>query len=103
MSVWQHEERWSVLPYGAPDQRTMFTPERIATEKLHGTHLIEVTDKGQALIRKSLMAWQPTQQEVSQRLGDNDVTALRSVLSNLHTKFVLARLLYIQELRYNSA
>jgi hypothetical protein len=26
-----------VLPFGAPDQRTMFTPERIAIEKLDGT------------------------------------------------------------------
>jgi hypothetical protein len=34
MTVWLHEERSSVLPYGAPDQRTMFTPERIAIEKL---------------------------------------------------------------------
>jgi hypothetical protein len=27
----------SVVPYGAPDQRTMFTPDRIAIEKLDGT------------------------------------------------------------------
>jgi hypothetical protein len=26
MTVWLHEERSSVAPYGAPDQRTMFTP-----------------------------------------------------------------------------
>jgi hypothetical protein len=32
MTVWQHEERSSVLPYGALDQRTMFTSERIAIE-----------------------------------------------------------------------
>ena len=37
MTVWLHEERSSVSPYGAPDQRTMFTPERIAIEKLDGT------------------------------------------------------------------
>ena len=36
MTVWLHEERSSVTPYGAPDQRTMFTPERIAIEKLDG-------------------------------------------------------------------
>ena len=41
MSVWLHEERSSVLPYGAPDQRTMFTPERIAIEKLDGTVVAE--------------------------------------------------------------
>jgi len=36
MTVWLHEERSSVTPYGAPDQRTMFTPDRIAIEKLNG-------------------------------------------------------------------
>jgi hypothetical protein len=30
MTVWLHEERSSVFPYGAADQRTMFTPERVA-------------------------------------------------------------------------
>ena len=37
MTVWLHEERSSVTPYGAPDQRTMFTPERIAIES-RGRH-----------------------------------------------------------------
>jgi hypothetical protein len=41
MTVWLHEQRASVLPYGAPDQRTMFTPERIAIEKLDGTPVAE--------------------------------------------------------------
>ena len=41
MSVWLHEERSSVLPFGAPDQRTMFTPDRIAIEKLDGTVVAE--------------------------------------------------------------
>lgn len=41
MTVWLHEERSSVWPYGAPDQRTMFTPERIAIEKLDGTLVAE--------------------------------------------------------------
>jgi hypothetical protein len=41
MTVWLHEERSSVLPYGAPDQRSMFTPERIAIEKLDGTVVAE--------------------------------------------------------------
>jgi hypothetical protein len=41
MTVWLHEERSSVLPYGAPDQRTMFTPERIAIEKVDGTLVAE--------------------------------------------------------------
>jgi len=41
MTAWLHEERSSVLPYGAPDQRTMFTPDRIAIEKLDGTLVAE--------------------------------------------------------------
>jgi len=41
MTVWLHEERSSVLPYGAPDQRTMFTPDRIAIERLDGTLVAE--------------------------------------------------------------
>jgi len=41
MSAWLHEERSSVLPYGSPDQRTMFTPDRIAIEKLDGTVVTE--------------------------------------------------------------
>lgn len=41
MSVWLHEQRSSVSPYGAPDQRTMFTPDRIAIEKLDGKTVAE--------------------------------------------------------------
>lgn len=41
MTVWLHEERSSVMPFGAPDQRTMFTPDRIAIEKLDGTLVAE--------------------------------------------------------------
>jgi hypothetical protein len=41
MTVWLREERSSVVPYGAPDQRTMFTPDRIAIEKLDGTPVAE--------------------------------------------------------------
>jgi hypothetical protein len=44
MTVWLHEERSSVFPYGAPDQRTMFTPARIAIEKLDGTVVAERRD-----------------------------------------------------------
>src|SRR5437773_740198 len=32
MTVWLHEERSSIGPYGAPDQRTIFTPEVIGIE-----------------------------------------------------------------------
>jgi hypothetical protein len=41
MTVWLREERSSVFPYGASDQRSMFTPERIAIEKLDGTIVTE--------------------------------------------------------------
>ena len=41
MTVWLHEERSSVSPYGAPDQRTMFAPERIPIEKLDGAMVAE--------------------------------------------------------------
>jgi hypothetical protein len=41
MAVWLHEERSSVTPFGAPDQRTMFTPDRITIEKLDGTIVAE--------------------------------------------------------------
>jgi hypothetical protein len=44
MTVWLHEERASVFPYGAPDQRTIFTPARIAIEKLDGTVIAERLD-----------------------------------------------------------
>lgn len=41
MTVWLHEQRASVLPFGAPDQRTIFTPDRIAIEKLDGALVTE--------------------------------------------------------------
>ena len=47
------------------------------------SHLIEVTDKGQALIRKCLPAWRRAQEKVSQRLGAEDIAALRSALRKL--------------------
>jgi DNA-binding MarR family transcriptional regulator len=47
------------------------------------SHLIEVTDKGQTLIRNCLPAWQQAQKEVSQRLGTDNVASLRSALCEL--------------------
>ena len=41
MTVYLHEQRSSVTPYGAADQRTMFTPDRIAIEKLDGAVVAE--------------------------------------------------------------
>jgi DNA-binding MarR family transcriptional regulator len=47
------------------------------------SHAIEVTDKGQALIRKCLPAWRQAQAEVSERLGTGTVAELRSALRKL--------------------
>ena len=41
MTVWLHEERSSVLPYGAPDQLTMFTPDRLTIQKVDGKIVAE--------------------------------------------------------------
>lgn len=41
MTVSLHEERSSVQPFGAPDQRTDFTPDRIAITKADGTLVAE--------------------------------------------------------------
>jgi hypothetical protein len=41
MTVWLHEERSSLLPFGAPDQLSVFTTDRIAVEKLDGTVVAE--------------------------------------------------------------
>src|ERR1700674_6025892 len=51
------------------------------------SHLIEVTDKGQALIRKCLPGWQKAQTEVSRRLGTDSVAELRSALRKLSTRY----------------
>jgi DNA-binding MarR family transcriptional regulator len=50
------------------------------------SHLIEITDKGQALIRKCLPAWQKAQAEVSRRLGTDTITELRSALRKLSAR-----------------
>ena len=59
---------------------------RIVPDADRRSHLIEVTDKGQALIRKSLPAWQKAQAEVSQRLGTDSVAGLRSALRKLSAR-----------------
>ena len=41
MTVWPKEDRAAVAPSGTPDQRTSFTPERLAIEKLSGTVVAE--------------------------------------------------------------
>ncbi len=56
---------------------------RLVQDTDRRSHLIEVTDKGQALIRKSLPAWQKAQAEVSRCLGTDTITQLRSALRKL--------------------
>lgn len=58
---------------------------RLVPDADRRSHLIEVTDKGKALIRKCLPAWQRAQAEVSRRLGTETITELRSALSKLST------------------
>jgi hypothetical protein len=44
MTVLLHQEWASMRPFGAPDQRTTFTPGRIAIEKLDGTLVADRVD-----------------------------------------------------------
>jgi hypothetical protein len=44
MTVWLHEERSLLKPYGAPDQVAIFTPDRVAVEKTDGTIVAERLD-----------------------------------------------------------
>lgn len=44
MTAWLHEQRSSVSPFGAPDQRTSFTADRIAVEKTDGAIVAESRD-----------------------------------------------------------
>jgi DNA-binding MarR family transcriptional regulator len=57
---------------------------RLKPEQDRRSHLIEVTDKGRALIQKGFPAWQQAQAEVSERLGPDCVAALRSAVRRLH-------------------
>ena len=41
MAVWLHEQRASVMPFGAPNQRTAYTPNRIAIENTNGDVVAE--------------------------------------------------------------
>src|SRR5580658_812841 len=59
---------------------------RLVQDSDRRSHLIEVTDKGQALIRKCIPAWQKAQAEVSRRLGTDTVTELRSALRKLSSR-----------------
>ena len=44
MLVWLHEQRASVMPFGAPNQRTAYSPGRIAIETVEGKVVAERPD-----------------------------------------------------------
>ncbi|MFZ6049924.1 hypothetical protein ACFW0H_27835 [Pseudomonas sp. CR3202] len=44
MTVWLHEQRSSVMPFGAPNQRTAYRPDRIAIETTDGQVVAERAD-----------------------------------------------------------
>ena len=56
---------------------------RLARGEDRRSHLIALTDKGKALLRKCVPAWQQAQDEVSKCLGTESVAALRSALRKL--------------------
>ena len=60
MTVALHQEWSSVAPYGAPDQKTDFTPDRIAIEKLDGQVVAERNDPRASFERHELTTpWDP--------------------------------------------
>lgn len=48
MLVWLHEQRASVMPFGAPNQRTAYSPGRIAIETVDGQLVAERLDPSAA-------------------------------------------------------
>jgi DNA-binding MarR family transcriptional regulator len=56
---------------------------RLETGEDRRSHLIEVTEKGQALLRKCLPAWQQAQENVTKRLGAETIAALKSAIRRL--------------------
>jgi len=44
MTVWLHEQRASVTPFGGPDKRTAYSPDRIAIETTDGQVIAERRD-----------------------------------------------------------
>ena len=62
MTVALHREWASVQPFGAPDQKTDFTPQRIAIEKLDGRVVAERVNPRQSFAGHELTTpWDPLQ------------------------------------------
>jgi hypothetical protein len=62
MTVWLHDQRASVSPFGAHDQRTRFTADRIAVEKTDGPVVAESRDLPSLFVGHGLNTpWGPLQ------------------------------------------
>jgi hypothetical protein len=60
MTVWLHQEKASVIPFGAPNQRTAFTPDRIAIETTDGAPVAERLDPRASFAgHEKTTAWDP--------------------------------------------
>lgn len=60
MTVWLHHEKASVIPFGAPNQRTAFTPDRIAIETTDGGLVAERLDPRASFAgHEKTTAWDP--------------------------------------------
>jgi DNA-binding MarR family transcriptional regulator len=56
---------------------------RLQPDEDRRSHLIGLTEKGRALIDKAYPAWRQVQEEISRRLGEEDLAALKSILRKL--------------------
>jgi DNA-binding MarR family transcriptional regulator len=56
---------------------------RLKSEGDRRSHAIELTEKGEALLRKCLPMWRRVQDDVAKRLGTESVAALRSAVRRL--------------------
>jgi hypothetical protein len=60
VTIWLHEERTAIVPFGAPDHRMSFTPARVAVETLDGTVSSERRDPHAAFAGHQMnTAWDP--------------------------------------------
>jgi DNA-binding MarR family transcriptional regulator len=55
------------------------------------SHLIQITEKGEAMIRKGLPAWREAQDAVAGQLGTETVAGLRTALRKLRVEVVKSR------------
>ena len=56
---------------------------RLESDEDRRSHLITITDKGMAMIRKAYPGWQKAQEEAVSQLGEDGIAALRSAIRKL--------------------